>query len=325
MNNIKVIPVRDAVGNVLAHDMTQIIKGVSKKAKFKKGHIIREEDIDTLISMGKEHIYILELDDETYHENDAAIVLSNLCLGNNIESSDISEGRINLKSKVDGVLKINTTLLEKINGVDGVIISTKFNNKVVKEGDIVAATKIVPLFIDKISIKTCEEFAKNDKVLEVIPFKNLKAGVIITGNEVFDKKIEDGFKDFLPARLKKYGTEIISYEYVKDDSNEIASAIEKLIGKVDVVLCAGGMSVDPDDATPYGIRKSSTEIITYGTPVLPGAMFMVSYSDKTPILGLPGSVMFYEKTVFDFIMPLIAIEEKITKALIVSMAHGGLL
>ena len=325
MNNIKVIPVRDAVGNVLAHDMTQIIKGVSKKAKFKKGHIIREEDIDTLISMGKEHIYILELDDETYHENDAAIVLSNLCLGNNIESSDISEGRINLKSKVEGVLKINTALLEKINGVDGVIISTKFNNKVVKEGDIVAATKIVPLFIDKISIKTCEEFAKNDKLLEVIPFKNLKAGVIITGNEVFDKKIEDGFKDFLPARLKEYGTEIISYEYVKDDSNEIASAIEKLIGKVDVVLCAGGMSVDPDDATPYGIRKSSTEIITYGTPVLPGAMFMVSYRDKTPILGLPGSVMFYEKTVFDFIMPLIAIEEKITKTHIVSMAHGGLL
>lgn len=326
MNSVKKIDVRDAIGRTIAHDMTQIIKGERKGPRFKKGHVIQEEDIEVLLSMGKEHIYVIELDENTYHENEAAEHLANICSGQNTSKSELSEGRINIFSSVEGIAKINISLLEKINACDDVMVSTVWNNSVVKQGQVLAGTRAIPLFIAKEKIQCCEEIAKNEKIVNVIQFKNLKVAVLATGNEVFYGKIKDGFKDTLPQKLAEYNAEIVEYRYSTDESSTITKHIEELLKlDVDLILCTGGMSVDPDDNTPLAIKSASTEVVTYGTPVLPGAMFMVAYHNDIPILGLPGAVMYYSKTVFDLIMPRIAIGEHLTKEDIIHMGHGGLL
>lgn len=326
MNNVKTIDVKDAVGCVLCHDMTQIIKGVRKGPKFKKGHIVKEEDIPILLSMGKEHIYILELDEFTYHENDAAIHLANICNGENLIQSGLSEGRINLIADCDGLLKIDIDLLNKINFCDDVMIATKYNNTVVKKGDVVAGTRAIPLFISKDKIKTCEDIAKENKILKVMPFKKQRVGILSTGSEVYKGLIKDGFKDVLIEKLSKFDFEIVEYRYATDETEHIhQNILEMLEMDLDLILCTSGMSVDPDDNTPGAISKASTEVILYGTPVLPGSMFMVAYNNDTAILGLPGAVIYCEKTIFDLILPKVAVKEKITKNDIKILGHGGLL
>ncbi|MBS9775765.1 MAG: molybdopterin-binding protein [Fusobacterium sp.] len=274
MNNVKIIDVKDAVGCVLCHDMTQIIKGVRKGPKFKKGHIVTEEDIPVLLSMGKEHIYILELDEFTYHENDAAIHLANICNGENLVQSGLSEGRINLIADCDGLLKIDIDLLNKINFCDDVMVATKYNNTIVKKGDIVAGTRAIPLFIAKDKIKICEDIAKENKILKVVPFKKQRVGILSTGSEVFKGLIKDGFKDVLIEKLSKFNFEIVEYRFATDETEHIhQNILEMLEMDLDLILCTSGMSVDPDDNTPGAISKASTEVVLYGTPVLPGSMF----------------------------------------------------
>ncbi|MGO1580229.1 MAG: molybdopterin-binding protein [Peptoniphilaceae bacterium] len=326
MNKISVIDIEDAVGCVLAHDMTQIIKGEKKGPRFKKGNIVKKEDIEVLKSMGKEHIYVLELDEDTYHEEEAAEHLANICAGGNIEKSQVSEGKINLIAGYDGLLKVDVDLLNKINSCPQVMVASKLNNTYVRKGEIVGGTRAIPLFIEKDKIQICQDIAKEDKILKILEVKNLRVGILTTGNEVFYGKVKDGFKDVLIEKLSKFNCEIIDHRYSTDDMESIEKNLQEMLDKkLDLILCTGGMSVDPDDNTPGAIRAVGSDIVSYGSPVLPGSMFMVAYKDETAILGLPGAVMYFEKTVFDFIMPRIAVKERITKRDIVELGHGGLL
>ncbi|MDO5713328.1 MAG: molybdopterin-binding protein [Tissierellia bacterium] len=323
---MKTVKVQDAIGQVLCHDMTQIIPGVSKGARFRKGHIIKEEDIPVLLSMGKENIFIYEYDESKYHENEAAKHLGQLGMGENIYMKDPVEGKVDLFSSVDGLLKVNVEILNKINSIPEIMMATKLTNTPIKKDGKIAGTRVIPLVINREPVDKAVVIGKDQELLKILPYQNLKAGLVTTGNEVYYGRIEDKFTDVIRNKMKRYGMTEIGQENSTDDKEMIKEKIELLIEKgAEIIFCSGGMSVDPDDNTPGAIGEVADHIITYGSPVLPGAMFMLAYLGEIPIVGLPGCVMYSGKTIFDLILPRLAAKDKIQREEICDMGHGGLL
>ncbi|MBM7854114.1 molybdenum cofactor synthesis domain-containing protein [Desulfohalotomaculum tongense] len=322
---MKKVKVNDAVGMVLGHDITKIIPEKFKGRAFKKGHIITKEDIPELLKIGKEHIYIMHLKQGEIHENEAALRLAKAGGKKGITFTEPKEGRVNLKAQYSGVLKVNKDLLKKINTIENIMFASLHNNKPVNSGEMVAGTRIIPLVIDEKPIKYIEELCQKEVLIEVRPYQKYKVGIVITGNEVYYGRVKDAFGAVLRKKLKPYGCEIIGQKIVPDSREIIQKTIEELIKQgAQIILTTGGMSVDPDDVTPSAIRKLGTDIVSYGAPVLPGAMFLFGYLGETVIMGLPGCVMYAKTTVFDLILPRVLIGERITKEHIANLGHGGL-
>lgn len=321
---MKTIKVEDSVGSVLCHDITKIIPGEFKGVAFKKGHIIKREDVAVLLSLGKSHIFVWEDIEGMLHENDAAVRLRNLAAGEGLVFSDIKEGKIEFIAEKDGLLKIDVDALLKLNSLGEIILSTLHNNTIVKKGQKVAATKIIPLTIEEEKIKVAEDLIK-DKIVKVIPINSKKVGIITTGSEVYNRIIKDAFGPVISEKLEVFGCEVLGQIFLPDDLIKIEEAINNWLSKgSEMILCTGGMSVDPDDLTPTAIKNTGAEIVTYGTPILPGAMLLVAYKEEIPILGLPGSVIFSKRTAFDLLLPRILSDEKLTKESIAAYGHGGL-
>ena len=275
---MKLMRTEDAVGQVLCHDITQIIKGVTKDAVFRKGHIITEEDIPVLLSVGKDHIYIWENNENMLHENDAAKILYDMCANEHMTPSEIKEGKIELIAECDGLLKVDTERLNAVNALGEMMIACRHGNFPVKKGDKIAGTRIIPLVIEKEKMERAKKAAGEEPIFELIPFKKMKAAIVNTGNEVFYGRIKDTFTPVIIEKLKEYGAEVVGHVVSDDNHEHITAAIQKFLDEgVDMVLCTGGMSVDPDDRTPLAIKNTGAEIVTYGAPVLPGAMFLLSY------------------------------------------------
>lgn len=321
---MKKIRVEEAVGTVLCHDITQIIPGVIKDRVFKKGHIVREEDIPVLLSVGKEHLYVWEKKEGMLHEDEAAIRLKDLTAGENLSFSEIKEGKINFIASIDGLLKIDKEALLKLNSLGEIALATLHNNFPVKKGQKVAGTRVIPLVIEEEKIKKAEEIIR-DKIVKVIPYKPLKVGIVTTGSEVYHGRIKDAFGPVIVKKVKEFKCEVLGQTIVDDDLEMITKAIKEWMEKgAEMIICTGGMSVDPDDLTPTAIKNSSAEIVSYGAPVLPGNMFLLAYNGDMPVLGLPGCVMYSKRTVFDLMLPRLLIGEKLTKEDIVAYGHGGL-
>ena len=322
---MKLINTKDAVGQVLCHDITQIIKGVTKDAVFRKGHIITEEDIPVLLSVGKDQIYIWENDETKMHENDAAEILSTITKGKNMHASAVKEGKIEQIADCDGLFMIDSDRLKAINSIDEIMIATRHKG-LVRKGDKLLGTRVIPLVIDKEKMEQCKEVAGNSPITNVYPFKKKKIGLITTGNEVYYGRIKDTFTPVIIDKFKEYDSEVVSHIVLNDDHEKITSAIQSMLAEgVDMVVCTGGMSVDPDDKTPLAIKNSGASIVSYGAPVLPGAMFLVSYmEDGRPVVGLPGCVMYAKRTVFDLCMPYFMSDYPITKEILVNFGEGGL-
>jgi molybdenum cofactor synthesis domain-containing protein len=322
---MKIINVRDAVGCTLCHDITKIVPGEFKGVAFSKGHVIRQEDIAVLLSLGKEHIYVWEDEAGILHENEAAERLKALAAGEGLVFGDIKEGKIEFFAAIDGLLKVDTEALFAFNSLGEMILSTIYNNTLVKKGDKVAATKIIPLTIEKEKIEKAEELIKN-KVVKVIPVKSKKTAIITTGSEVYSGRINDAFGPVLTTKLDEYNCEILGQSILPDDLSKIKESIDMWLEKgAEMILCTGGMSVDPDDITPTAIKNSGAEIVTYGTPVFPGAMLLLAYKGDIPVVGVPGGAIFSKKTVFDIILPRLLAGEKLTRYDIAALGHGGLL
>jgi molybdenum cofactor synthesis domain-containing protein len=322
---MKKIPVSEAVGSVLCHDITQIVPGVIKDRAFKKGHIIQEEDIPLLLSLGKENIYVWEKKEGYVHENDAAQRLTDLTAGEGLTFSEVREGKINFIAALDGLLVINTKLLYEINSLGEIILVTLHNNYPVKKGLKVAGTRVIPLLIEEEKIKKAEALIGVEKIVSVLPYTPMKIAIVTTGSEVYHGRIKDAFGPVIKAKVEEYGCEVIGQSILPDDENQITEAIAKWIEKgAEMVVCTGGMSVDPDDVTPTAIQKTGAEIVTYGAPVLPGAMMLVAYKGDIPILGLPGCVMYSKRTVFDLVLPRILAKQRLSFADIAAYGHGGL-
>lgn len=322
---MKKIRTIDAVNQVLCHDITQIIVGKKKGPVFKKGHIIKEEDIPVLLSVGKDYIYIYENDENMLHENDAAYILKDLCGNENMTFSEPSEGKIEIFSNIDGLFLVDNEKLNIVNSFGEMMIATRGSGVVVKKGDKLAGTRIIPLVIEKEKMEKVQSLITSP-ILKVVPLKKKKYGLITTGNEVFYGRIKDSFTPILVNKLNAYGCEMVEHVILNDDHEKITSTIKSMLALgVDMVLCTGGMSVDPDDKTPLAIKNSGVDIISYGAPILPGAMFLLSYTkDNRPVLGLPGCIMYAKKTIFDIVLPRILADQKITKEYLSSLGNGGL-
>lgn len=323
----KLVPVEKAVGMVLPHDITEIVPGKKKGCAFKKGHIIKEEDIPRLKNLGKFNIYCLELGPDHVHENEAGITLGKLACGEGVETDlKVSEGKVNFKSKLDGLFKVDEDLLYEINLLGDIIISTRHSNSVVKKGESVAAGRAIPLVISRKILNKAVEILKDaNGLLRVLPFKIQKAAILVTGREVYEGLVEDAFGPAMTKKLEAYSIEVISLKKVPDDIKLISDGIKDAIVKgAQLVLCTGGMSVDPDDVTRKGISRAGATSITYGSPVLPGAMFLVSYLKGIPILGIPACGMYFKTTVLDIVLPRILAGEKIGREEIAALGHGGL-
>ena len=323
---MKLIRTEDAVGQVLCHDMTQIIPGQYKDARFRKGHIVTEEDIPVLLSMGKENLYVWEMREGILHENDAAERMCALCLNDGMERSEVKEGKIELRAARAGLFRVDREKLNAVNAIDDLMIATRHGDTPVQPGDKLCGTRVIPLVIEESKLLEAERIVGDRPILELLPYKLRRAAVITTGSEVFHGRIEDAFTPVLVNKLAFYGIEMTEHVTVDDALEHILSAIREMRQKnVDLILCTGGMSVDPDDNTPGAIKASGARIVTYGAPVLPGAMFLLGYfEDGMPILGLPGCVMYAAATIFDLAMPRIAAGVEMNKNDFVQMGEGGL-
>ena len=323
---MKLIPVQEAVGHVLCHDLTRIVRGEFKGPQFRKGHVVTEEDIPMLLSMGKEHLYVWEMEPGMLHENDGAEALCALCFGENMARSEVKEGKIELTATCDGLFRVDTARLTAVNMIEELMIVTRHSNTPVKAGDKLCGTRVIPLVIREEKLQAAREAAGDKPLLEVLPYRRKTVGVVTTGSEVFHGRIQDTFTPVIVDKLRAYGMEMTVHELSDDGMDNIVAAIEKVRkAGVDLVLCTGGMSVDPDDNTPGAIKTSGAKIVTYGAPVLPGAMFLLGYyDDGTPVMGLPGCVMYAGATIFDLILPRVAADVPVTRAEIAAMGNGGL-
>lgn len=323
---MKMVKVEESVGLVLSHDVTKIVPGEFKGRLFKKGHVIKEEDIQKLLDIGKEHIYIIEPKEDEVHENDAAKTIQELILGEGCRiSEEIKEGKIDFFADVDGLLKIDKDKLLEINSIGEIIVATIHNNTPVKKGEKIGATRVIPLLIKDEKLKKAKNII-DEKIISVKEIKPKKAVLITTGNEVYKGRIKDAFYPVIKNKLEYYGSEIIRQVILPDNKEEITKEILKAINEdnAELIICTGGMSVDPDDVTPTAIKDCGGELVTYGAPILPGSMFLLAYYNNIPILGIPSCAMYSKKTVLDLVLPRVLVDEKLTFKDIAEYGHGGL-
>lgn len=345
---MKLIQTVDAEGTVLCHDITQIIKGVTKDAVFRKGHVVTEEDIPVLLSVGKDQLYVWEKEEGMLHENEAAEVLCSMCRGEHMERSQAKEGKIELTASCDGLLKVDNAGLKAVNGFGQMMIASRHGNFAVKKGDKLAGTRIIPLIIEEEKMEAARKAASQATggrpILELKPFVHKKVGIVTTGNEVFYGRIKDTFTPVIEEKIGEFDAEIIDHVTWNDDDTKVTASILDMIEKgADVVVCTGGMSVDPDDKTPLAIRNTGARIVSYGAPVLPGAMFLLAYyevdSQTEPgnggaaegghkrtvaIMGLPGCVMYAKRTIFDLVLPRVMADDEVTAEDLAALGQGGL-
>ena len=323
---MKLIKTVDAVGQVLCHDITQIIKGVTKDAVFRKGHVIREEDIPVLLSVGKDNIYVWERDENMLHEDEAAEILRDMCINQNMSPTAPKEGKINLIADCDGLFIADTERLFKINSFGRMMIATLPSGIPVKKGEKIAGTRVIPLVIEREVMEQAKALAGDEPILRLLPIKKKKFGLVTTGNEVFHGRIKDTFSPVVIEKMAEYGCELMGHEISDDDHERITACIHKLLDAgAEMVLCTGGMSVDPDDKTPLAIKNTGANIISYGAPVLPGAMFLLSYmEDGRPVCGLPGCVMYARRSIFDIVLPFLLCDEPVTEQMLAGLGNGGL-
>ncbi|MFH1662986.1 MAG: molybdopterin-binding protein [Chloroflexota bacterium] len=323
---LKKVKIEEAIGMPIGHDVTKVIPGEFKGAAFRRGHILKQEDIPELLSMGKEHIYIIEEEEGEVHEEEAALRIAEAVADPEMEITKPREGKVNIKSGISGLLKINKSLLREVNSIPDISLATIHENAICRPGTIIAGTKIIPLYIPEAGLKKVEELCQSKgNVFRVIPFKEKKVGIVITGNEIYKGRIKDKFGDYIKNKVGPLGSIINHQIIVPDDEDLIARAVLEMRGKgSEVIFVCSGLSVDPDDVSIEGVKRSGAKIISYGAPVMPGAMFLLAMLDDIPILGAPAAVIFNDTTIIDVILPRVLAGEQISRQDIIDMGHGGL-
>ncbi|PTX61320.1 putative molybdopterin binding protein [Melghirimyces profundicolus] len=323
---MKEIPIHEAVGMKLGHDVTRIVPEEVDEVAFPRGHVIREKDIPVLKSIGKFHIFVMDIPADQIHEEEAALKIGKAIGGAGIELTAPSEGRVNLIAEYRGLVNIDRELLRQINSIPDVIVATIEDGIPVKKGDRIAGTRIIPLTTAQQNMDDVRKLTEQKPLISVHPFQPMNVGMISTGTELYEGFVSDGFKEKVSEKLSAYDSQVSEYQVVPDDQPQIVSAIKTMLDKkIDLLLVTGGMSVDPDDRTPGAIRAAGVNVISYGVPVLPGSMCLVGYDHEIPVLGLPGCVIWDPITVFDRILPWVAARKRVNKADLVDLGYGGLL
>lgn len=323
---MKKIRVEDAVGETLCHDMTGINELGKKCVRFKRGHVIREEDIPELLNIGKSHIFAWEPEADEVHEDDAAVALGTEIASETIaQDGPPSEGKVQLSAAADGLFRVNRAALKKINSVGDYTVACLPTYTKVKKGDKLCGLRIVPLVTKRENVEKAVAIAReNSPVLTVLPYRPLRAGVVITGSEVYYGRIQDKFEPIMRKKIAEYGGQTLGVTKCPDDLDMILAAIADFREKgAELILLTGGMSVDPDDLTPTAIRRSGAALITQGVPLQPGNMLTMAKLGGTMLVGVPGASMHYKTTSLEVFLPRIFAGVEITKEEISSYGEGG--
>ena len=318
----KKIDVKNSVGKILQHDITEVVPGKFKGVAFKKGHIIKESDISKFLKLGKEKIWTLKISDKEYHENEAAEKFKGIT-GENVITTGPVEGKITFVSKKTGLLIVEKEIVNKINKIPDILFATLHSDVSVKKGEKIAGIRIIPLITLRSRVKKVLNISKTKKPLQILPFKKKKTGLIITGNEIAKGRIKDKFKPILEKKIEAYGSNISAVKILPDEKNLIKEEILLMAKSCDLILITGGMSVDPDDVTKLAIKETEAKIISYGVPALPGNMLLVAYLNEKPIFGIPAASLFYKITSLDLFLPFVFADKKIVKSNIVQRGYGG--
>ena len=323
---VEIIDVEQAVGRVLFHDITRIVPGEFKGRAFKKGHHITSDDVPKLKEIGKDRIYVLNLEEGYVHEDDAARRIASAICGPNLRFDEPNQGKIALISECNGLLKIDMQLLQQLNSLPDVTIATLHGNQQVETGKTVAGTRIIPLFTEEKHLQQLEELCRNQPPLvSVKPFNPLKVGLITTGNEIYYGRIPDRFGPLVKKKFEAWGSEVFCQHFVPDRVPAMVEAINQVLDEgAELVVLTGGMSVDPDDLTPAGIRASGARVISYGAPTYPGAMFMLAELRGVPMVGLPGCAMYHKATIVELVIPRLLAGETVSREDILALGYGGL-
>jgi molybdenum cofactor synthesis domain-containing protein len=324
---MKAIPVAQSVGTVLAHDITEIRPGEFKGPAFRKGHVIREEDVCHFQRLGKDHLFVLHVGEDEMHENDAAYMLAKALMGDGVAiKGEPKEGKISIIAERDGLLKIDRDALLKFNMLGDVMCATLHDNTIVKKGQTVAGTRAIPLVVRKHVVQEAVAISANTRpIVQIREIKKPKVGVVITGNEVYHGSVKDAFAPVISKKIEEIGGELVGVYHAPDDKAFIADRLRELLNAgADLLITTGGMSVDPDDVTRFAIRDLGADEITYGSAVLPGAMFLIAYLDSIPIIGIPACGMYAKNTIFDLVLPRVLAGERIGRREMAALGHGGL-
>lgn len=320
------LKVEKAVGMILAHDITKIVPGEFKGVAFRRGHLISQEDIPELLKLGKRHVFVENLDPSRVHEEEAALRIAKAISGEGVFWDGPKEGRINIKSSRKGLLKVDSEGLLSVNMTSGIIVSTLKDNFPCGEGQVVAATRIIPLTMSNRKIERLEWLiAKRGPIVKVLAYRSAAVGAVVTGSELAQGMVRDAFEEYVGQKIEDFGCVLKRKVTVGDDPHEIARAIRGCVQDgCDLILTTGGLSVDPDDRTRQGIRKAGAKILFYGSPVLPGAMFLLAELGPVTVMGLPACVFYHKTTMFDLILARFLAGEKISRRDVAFMGHGGL-
>jgi molybdenum cofactor synthesis domain-containing protein len=319
------VSVEDAVGAVLWHDVTRIIPGQFKGPAYRRGHVIRVEDVPALLDLGKEHVYVLELEEGDVHEDEAAVRLATAVAGPGLRLSEPVESRVNFVAAHDGIVRVDTRGLRRLNALGYLALATLHDATVARMGETVAALKPLPLVLSEADVRRAAEFCEaRGGLVRVLPLRRLRVGVVVTGSEVAKGRIKDQFAPVVAAKVEAFRSQVTEVVCVTDDPPAIAQAIHDVVASSDLVLVTGGMSVDPDDATPAGIRLSGARVERYGAPVMPGVMFLLAYLEDKPVVGVPACALYYSVTVLDIVLPRLLAGERVKEDDIAALGHGGL-
>ena len=321
---MKKIRVEDAVGMALCHDITAMRDGF-KGAAFQRGHVITPEDIPALLDLGKRTVFVWEDNAGEIHEEDAALRMAAMAPVEGAHYTAPSEGKVLLMADKRGMFRVDTALLQQINAIGDITISTLPDHYPVEAGARLASMRIVPLVTKEEQILRAEQLCAEKKLLDLRPYQEKKLGVIITGSEIYSGRIQDKFEPVVRAKMKQYPAQILGVTICDDDLDMITSEAKKFLDQgADFLIFTGGMSVDPDDLTPTAIRTLGADIVTHGVPSQPGNMTLVAYLGETAILGVPGAAISLPTTIFDVLLPQIFAGDRITKADLIRLGDGGL-
>jgi formylmethanofuran dehydrogenase subunit E len=326
---LEAVPVEQAVGRRVLHDLTQIIPGQSKGPAVKQGEVITVGDLCRLQQMGRQHLYVMGEDGpgpEWVHEDEAARAFARAMAGEGVTLTDQPrEGRVNLLAARDGLLVVDEARLERFNLVSGVMCASRAGYFPVTQGQTLAGTRAIPLFLPRADFMKALAVLEEGPLFSVRPLRRPRAGILVTGTEVFMGLVEDRFIDIITTKVERLQGQVVKSLIVPDDREAIKGGVQELLeAGIDLLVTTAGLSVDPDDVTRQGLVEAGATDLRYGAPILPGAMTLLARIGPVQVMGVPACALFFKTTSFDLLLPRLLAGLSPSRRDLAKLGHGAL-
>ena len=325
---LQLLPVEQAVGHRALHDMTMIVPGVCKGPAFEKGQLIGVGDLCRLQQLGRRHLYVMEenqLGPEWVHEDEAALAFARAMAGEGIAFTEPPrEGRVNLLAARDGLLVVDEARLENFNLVPGVMCACRQGYSLLTQGRVLGATRAIPLFLPRVDFYKAMAILSGGPLFQVLPLRQPRVGILVTGTEVFMGLVEDKFVPIITTKVEHFGGQVLKSLIVPDDRRTIGEGVRELLaGGIDLLVTTAGLSVDPDDVTRQGLVDAGATDMLYGAPIIPGAMTLLARIGPVQIMGVPACALYFKTTSFDLLLPRLLAGLEITRRDLARLANGA--